>query len=103
MTAYTLIYEGEKMENVNVDELDFMLKRLNPIDVEILNLLSENGLLRKNQLILRLKDKTNIKDALMRCKNRELIKAQRMGTKKYYKFRLTELGKEFLFWLKRKS
>lgn len=85
----------QRIKDAMVDsQLETTLKRLQPDDIELLQLLKERGPTSYEFLRQVCKDKFN--NAAIRCKARSLVIAKRVQGKTYYTYDLTDLGDEIL-------
>jgi len=80
-------------ETISASDLDWIMKRMQQPDKDLLTLIADNGSMHKNKLTKSMGNKKETTEALMRCKAKGLLIADRVGTR-YYKYRLTGLGKD---------
>lgn len=84
----------QKMEDVIIDtELETLLRKIHPIDVELLKLITKLGPLHTSRVESELGQEG--KEAIVRLKSRQLIVPVRVGYK-YYKYDTTDLADELL-------
>lgn len=69
--------------------MDGLMKRVKPVDLDLLNLIKEKGPVRGSYVT------EDLKESVIRCKARGLITPQRRGDH-YYKYDITDLGLSLL-------
>jgi ABC-type lipoprotein export system ATPase subunit/GNAT superfamily N-acetyltransferase len=81
-------------------QIEGLLKRLQPLDIQLLELIQSRGLVNYETLKKELGDDT--KDVLVRCKARSLVIPLNQGNN-YYKYDLTDLGFDILEAIKKQA